>query len=996
MLRRRVSWIVLLLAFTFVPLARADITAAIDALVPAEDWAQARALGIAALAEPREHDAALVALFNAVLESPADFSEAEWSPWIAELEARRRTEDVRARSLATLAAWRAQRAFQARERDAAVAAVDEALALLREGSGRIGAAERAYVLTSAGQIRGLLGNFAEGAALAGEAVAVLRNPRSMLERARRLRALFFQALFEDRLAHYDTAMALARQGIAEAEQFNVPNNGYRRRLVGVLSESLLSRGDFTAVRDLMRPELERQRAQVNPSARDLAMTLGHLAEAERQLGDRERALDYYRESAQAAAKDPALVAAGSYAAILGNLGSLAYELQRYEEADTALGQNLSLLEQQFGGDSLRVVPPLINFGEVAFERNLLDEAEQRFRRALAIVATQLGAEHAEGAPALRGLARVLLRRGDAAAAAAALQGAIAQQEAAAGTEHVQLLGWRCELAEALAQRGDKAAAFQQALVVEQRRNRLVASVAPVLGETQALEFKRNLARCSERLLAIAAASADPRQIDAAWSEIAAARGLATRLVAQRIAHAREHADTAARPRWERWFKAASAYADAVRGGGEAALTELRQELDAAVEALGESAPLQPLPNTSVAQLMAKLPSETALVAFAAGAGAAPSRLYAFVAEPGAAPRLLALGEVEALDARMERWYRLLREPSREQELGEAGQAVRRHLFDALGLARLDRRLFVVADAGVHRLNFAALPDGEGFLVERGLRLHGLETEQDLVGVATTPAREGLLLLGVPELARSDATALGRLRGNCPEFGSALQSLPGAEREIEVLAQLSRAAGRDDVVALKGAEATLTALRRTSPQSGIIHFATHAFELGAGCAAQIGAAARRGVGVRREAVAVPTARAALAREAGLVLSGERGRNGLLLGADVSTLALQGVGWVVLSACDTGLGARLDDEGVFGLRRAFRLAGARTVLMSLWPVDDAATSAWMEALYRARLVEHRTTVDAVADAGLSVLQSRRARGESLHPFYWAGFVAAGDWR
>lgn len=993
---RRFRWIVVLLAFTLAPLARADVTADIDALVPAEEWVKAKALGIAALAEPREHEAALVALFNVVLESPTDFTEAEWTPWVAELTERRSAEDVRARSLSTLAIWRAQRAFQARDRDTAVAAVDEALALLREGNGRITAAEQAYVLTIAGQIRGLLGNFADGAALAGEAVNVLRTPRSMLERARRLRATFFQAMFEDRLSHIDAAIALARRGIAEAEQLGAPNNGYRRRLVGVLSESLLARGEFTAVRDLMRPELERLRAQASPSARDLAMTLGHLAEAERQLGDRERALDYYRESAQSAAKDPALVASGSYAAILGNLGSLAYDLKRYDEADTALGQNLSLLEQQFGGDSLRVVPPLINFGELAYERNLLDEAEQRFRRALAIVATQLGAEHAEGSPALRGLARVLLRRGDATGAAAALKGAIAQREAVAGTEHVQLLGWRCDLAEALAQSGDAAGAFDNALVVEQRRNRLVATVAPVLGETQALEFKRSLARCSERLLAIAAASADAKLIEAAWTEIAAARGLATRLAAQRIAYAREYGDADAKPRWERWFKAATSYADAVRGGSDgAAVAELRRELDAAVEALGDGTPLQPLPRTPVARLIANLPSQTALVAFAAGAGATDPQLYAFVAEPGAAPRLLALGEVDALDARAERWYRLMREPGSDDDLREAGQAVRTHFFDALDLAQAGRRLFVVADAGVHRLNFAALPDGDGFLVERGLRLHLLETEQDLAVATAAPVRDGLLLLGVPELARGDATALGRLRGGCPELGSAFESLPGAEREIDALAQLSRAAGRTEVVALKGTAATATALRRAAPQSGIIHFATHAFEIGAGCALRAGAA-RRGVGLRRDESGAATASAALAREAGLVLSGERGRNGLLLGADVSTLALDGVGWVVLSACDTGLGARLDDEGVFGLRRAFRLAGARTVLMSLWPVDDAATSAWMEALYRARLAEGRDTVDAVADADLAVLKARRERGESLHPFYWAGFVAAGDWR
>ncbi len=974
--RRRFRWIVLLFALAVAPLVRAGTLADIEALIPAENWADAKTRGAAALADPRTHDAAVALLFNLALESPADFSEAEWTPWAEELERRRSAENPRARSLATLSMWRAQRAFQARERDAAVAAVDEALALLRDGQGRISPAEQAYVLILAGQIRGLFGDYAEGAALAAEAETLLRTPHGMLERVRRLRAIYFHALFEDRLGHYDTAIALARRGIAEADGLGVPTSSFRRRLVSVLSESLISRGEFTAVRDLMRPELERLRAQAQPSPRELAMTLGHLAEAERQLGDRELALNLYREAAQTAATDPALVASGSYAALLGNFGALAYELRHFEEADTALGQNLSLLESQFGGDSLRVVPPLLTAGEVAYERNLLDEAEQRFRRVLAIVATQLHPNHVEGAPALRGLARVLLRRNDAAGAAALLRGALSQQEAATGTEHPQLLGWRCDLAEALARSGDTTGAFDNALLVEQRRNRLVAAVAPVLGETQALEFKNSLARCSERLLAVAAARGDAAQIAAAWDEIAAARGLATRLTAQRIAAVRSRLDAAAQAHWERWSKAAAAYADALRGGADgAALAELRRELDSALEALGEGAAL-PLPPR-------KPPAANA------------PQLYAFVAEPGQAPRLLALGDLAALDARGERWYRLMREPGRDAELREAGLAVREHLFDALNLARRDGRLFVVPDAGVHRLNFAALPDGDGFLIERGLRLHLLETEQDLAAAAA-PARDGLLLLGAPTLARSDVAALGQLRGGCPELGNALQPLPGAAREIDTLAALSRAAGREQVVALKGSAATAGALRRDAARAGIIHFATHAFELGAHCAAQAGST-RRGVGLRRDyADGAPDARTALAREAGLVLSGERGGNGLLLGADVSTQALDGVAWVVLSACDTGLGARLGDEGVFGLRRAFRLAGARTVLMSLWPVDDSATSAWMEALYRARLQQSQDTVDAVAAADLAVLQARRARGESPHPFYWAGFVAAGDWR
>ena len=100
--------------------------------------------------------------------------------------------------------------------------------------------------------------------------------------------------------------------------------------------------------------------------------------------------------------------------------------------------------------------------------------------------------------------------------------------------------------------------------------------------------------------------------------------------------------------------------------------------------------------------------------------------------------------------------------------------------------------------------------------------------------------------------------------------------------------------------------------------------------------------------------------------------------------------------MLSACDTGVGEVKAGEGVFGLRRAFQVAGVNTVIMSLWSVDDQATRQWMRALYDARLVQRLDTADSVRAAALSVLRARRAKGQSTHPFYWAAFVAAGDWR
>jgi CHAT domain-containing protein len=104
----------------------------------------------------------------------------------------------------------------------------------------------------------------------------------------------------------------------------------------------------------------------------------------------------------------------------------------------------------------------------------------------------------------------------------------------------------------------------------------------------------------------------------------------------------------------------------------------------------------------------------------------------------------------------------------------------------------------------------------------------------------------------------------------------------------------------------------------------------------------------------------------------------------------------VEWAVLSGCATGEGKLLPGEGVFGLRRAFRVAGARIVIMSLWPVDDASTRVWMGALYREHLAGAKSAADSVRAASVKILARTRAQGLSTHPFYWVSFIAAGGGR
>ena len=120
------------------------------------------------------------------------------------------------------------------------------------------------------------------------------------------------------------------------------------------------------------------------------------------------------------------------------------------------------------------------------------------------------------------------------------------------------------------------------------------------------------------------------------------------------------------------------------------------------------------------------------------------------------------------------------------------------------------------------------------------------------------------------------------------------------------------------------------------------------------------------------------------------------DGMLSAAEISTLDLGGVDWVVLSACETGVGTLSSAEGVLGLRRAFLVAGARTVITSLWKVEDAPTRLWMRELYRARLVDGLPTDEAVRAASRAVIAHYRAIGLPCKPGAWAGFIAVGSWR
>lgn len=226
--------------------------------------------------------------------------------------------------------------------------------------------------------------------------------------------------------------------------------------------------------------------------------------------------------------------------------------------------------------------------------------------------------------------------------------------------------------------------------------------------------------------------------------------------------------------------------------------------------------------------------------------------------------------------------------------------------------------------------------------------------------------------------------------------------------------MSHGAGADALV-LTRARASEPAFKAFAPGRRVLHLATHAFFLGEGGTS--GAAGERGIGgLAAERKPGPAAYSAGDSSqhaldenplllSGLVMAGANRRHvpkppseaddGILTADEVAALDLRGVEWAVVSACGTGLGEIRAGEGVFGLRRAFQIAGARTLVMSLWAVRDDAAREWMRALYEARLERGLDTDVAVREASLAMLAKGRRAGKA-HPSLWACFVAAGDWR
>jgi CHAT domain-containing protein len=744
----------------------------------------------------------------------------------------------------------------------------------------------------------------------------------------------------------------------------------------------------------------------------VAMSRNNLATLLVKVGDYAPALELYRESRaslerQLGSEHP-LIATAKH-----NQAELQQRMGQFDEAVQLYWESLETKQRTLTPEHPSIALTLSNLSYLYTDIAEPAAADTLAERALAIQQKALGAGHVDLAYALVSLGRAQSASGDAAGARESLRRALELRVDALGADHPLVVSPLHFLSQVVERDGDRREALELALRAEaiaREHLRLTARGAP---DRQALRYAAERLPSLDAALALASELGGPTAAAAAWDALIRSRAVVLDEMAARYRLANQVGTPEAAAVLEGHRAAAERLSNTLLRGpvGDVAryaaqVSALRVALEEAerdVASISETSRLG-FARASVGfeEVRGSLPSASVLVAYARiapghRADVGSAEYVAFVLDrPDASPRVVALGPAREIETAVRRWRDEMTPAAVGRDTGAhmpAGARLRELLWDPLAIeATGDRLVLLVPDGAVHLVNFSALPLPNGqVLAEADLLLHYLSSERDVIATEQPAARSELLVVGDVEprarASRSLVSASSASNGACLDMSRAeFPRLPGSLAEIRSITSIWEAArqrGLGTAVELASGSATEAAFKREAPGKGVVHLATHGFFSANDCWTD------------------PATLASPLQLSGLVFSTERGSDeggsdGVLLAEEVATMDFSRARWVVLSGCDTGLGSVQVDEGILGLRRAFRTAGAGTVIMSLWPVEDQSAVAFMRSLYGARFDQARSTAASMRQAYRDALAvTRRSRGHA-HPLYWAPFIASGDWR
>jgi CHAT domain-containing protein/Tfp pilus assembly protein PilF len=696
---------------------------------------------------------------------------------------------------------------------------------------------------------------------------------------------------------------------------------------------------------------------LGPQHPNVAVTLNALAASYEDLRDYGHALPMYQRALEL--RERALGPKHYDVAIaLNNLGQLYAKLGDAEKARPLLERSLHIREEVLGRDHPAVANALTGLARVLASGGQFDEAERLLDRALRLTERALGPWSPELAKMLDLLGQVYAARNRPTAAPTF-------ERVLAITEHI-LRHSRV---------GADEGYLEDFLRAEQQRNDHIYSLvlrypgdarARRLALTTALLRKGRLLSEAQLLARTVRASLKTPEDEERLTRLLVLR---RRLASLQLQTARPNPDKGK---------------DAPRP--EVATAQLEEEAEAIEDQLARrSAALRlerslPDPPVLIERIRRALPARTALLemvlfhpqpsgALLGDERSLPEHYLGFVLRATGEVLATDLGEASPIDDAASALRQAL---SKAGSAPDAGQRLGRLLMAKLGPLLADSTgIYVSPDGALDLVPFVALDDGRGALLDR-YHITYLTSGLDLLHEGTTAPARSVVVFADPDF-HADTTPVpqaSKLRSP-DETRSGERTwlrLLGTRREAEAIHGLLPQA-----MLFLGKDASKTALLGVA-SPGILHIATHGWLLDDG--------ARSDQLVTKN----PLLRSGLVL-AGANRAGDTGAQGLVTALEMAGMDLRGTQLVVLSACDTGLGMVKRGEGVYGLGRALLIAGAETLVMSLWTVDDQSTRALMVKYYE-RLLAGSGRGEAMEQA------MKEVRAVHPDPTFWAPFFVLGD--
>jgi CHAT domain-containing protein len=850
------------------------------------------------------------------------------------------------------------------------------------------------------------------------------------------------AVIHTDMGDHRTALPLARQALAIARRAGEKHPSYA---IALKTLAMLYRdmGDYRAALPLARQALEVTRRTAGERHSDFATHLNNLARIHHAMGDYQVARTFYGQVLDLRKQ---LLGEGhpAYADSLNNLAMLYQDMGDRKSALPLARQAVAIRKRTVGERHPDYATGLNNLATLYEGLGDFETALTLHRQALAATRFAVGAKHPDYATSLNNLAWLHRRAGRFKEALPLARQSLAITRQALGETHPLTSGRLNNLALlhlALGEPNQARALSEQALALTRRHLDFTASVQSERQQLAAAEAARHQLNLRLSLGGSGDAGACLNHV-LAWKGAVFAAQRQRRLFARLTGGQQPRVSALARELEQVTRRLAvlphlsfNARLAGERRGEAGRLTARKEALEGALATLAADFRAAHRPPDAMA-VRESLPEDVALIDFFFYPRQDPARrdlaarnvdrLTAFVVRRGRPVERLDLGPAAAVLAGVQGWREALgRNPD---GLSRAGEMLRRVLWLPLRKHLAGARLVRVSpDGALGRLPLAALPGGQrGTYLLEEVALATLPVPQllpALLGPAAPAGKPNLLAVGNVEFGLA-----GRTRAAGPRWAA----LPATRLEVAAVQGAFRANFRDGAsTVLAGSRASKAAVSAALPGHRYAHLATHGF-----FAAGVPSAASE-----REA-RLPdhgeTGRWHPGLLSGIVLAGAsspaEGEDGILTALEVAEMDLSSLELTVLSACETGLGKEAAGEGLLGLQRAFQVAGCRSVVSSLWSVEDAATSVLMERFYRhlwgqekvSRLEAlHRAQLDLLRQPELIRKRARKLReelarrgeekllrglgkvmvrlptgGGKAHPradpLYWAAFVLSGDWR